>query len=135
MSRFALFTDGGARGNPGPAASGAVLYEGGKVLARIGKYLGVNTNNQAEYTAIVIGLEKALELGIEDLSCFLDSELAVKQLRLEYKVKNKGLAPLFLKVWNLSKKFKHISFQHVPREKNKEADKVVNEVLDAQKDV
>lgn len=135
MSRFALFTDGGARGNPGPAASGAVLYEGGKVLARIGKYLGVNTNNQAEYTAIVIGLEKALELGIEDLNCFLDSELAVKQLRLEYKVKNKGLAPLFLKVWNLSKKFKHISFQHVPREKNKEADKVVNEVLDAQKDV
>lgn len=135
MSRFSLYTDGGARGNPGPAASGAVLYEYGKIVARVGKFLGVNTNNQAEYTAIVIGLEKALELGMQELSCFMDSELAVKQLRLEYKVKNKGLAPLFLKVWNLSKKFKRISFQHIPREKNKEADKVVNEVLDYQRDI
>ncbi|HLC99477.1 MAG TPA: ribonuclease HI family protein [Patescibacteria group bacterium] len=135
MSRFSLYTDGGARGNPGPAASGAVLYEDGKILARVGKFLGINTNNQAEYTAIVIGLEKALDLGIQELSCFMDSELAVKQLRLEYKVKNKGLAPLFLKVWNLSKKFKRISFQHVPRERNKEADKAVNEVLDYQRDI
>lgn len=125
-----LFTDGAARGNPGPAAGGFVIFEGSKILAREGKFLGNATNNQAEYNAIMFGLEKALELGIAEIDCFLDSELVVKQLKLEYKVKNRDLAPLFLKVWNLSKKFKKIKFHHISREKNKEADKVVNEVLD-----
>ena len=125
-----VYTDGGARGNPGPAASGFVIYKGGEIIAREGKYLGVATNNQAEYNAILLGLEKAQNLKITELDCFLDSELVVKQLKLEYKVKNKDLAAIFLKAWNLSKKFKRIKFHHIPREKNKEADKVVNEILD-----
>ena len=127
---YSLYTDGGARGNPGPAASGFVICEGGEIIAREGKYLGVATNNQAEYNAILLGLEKALKYNIQELECFLDSELVAKQLKLEYKVKNKDLAAIFLKAWNLSKKFKRIKFHHIPREKNKEADKVVNEILD-----
>ena len=127
---YNLYADGGARGNPGPAASGFVVYNGGEIIAREGKYLGVATNNQAEYNAILLGLEKAQNLKITELDCFLDSELVVKQLKLEYKVKNKDLAAIFLKAWNLSKKFKRIKFHHIPREKNKEADKVVNEILD-----
>ena len=122
---YSLYTDGGARGNPGPAASGFVIYNNKKIIAREGKYLGVATNNQAEYNAVLLGLEKAQELKITELDCFLDSELVVKQLKLEYKVKNKDLAAIFLKAWNLSKKFNKIR-----REKNKEADKVVNEILD-----
>ena len=125
-----VYTDGGARGNPGPAASGFVIYKGGEIIAREGKYLGVATNNQAEYNAILLGLEKAQNLKITELDCFLDSELVVKQLKLEYKVKNKDLAAIFLKAWNLSKKFKRVKFHHIPREKNKEADKLVNEILD-----
>lgn len=128
---FSLYTDGAARGNPGPAAGGFVVYKDGKIIAREGKYLGLTTNNQAEYNAILLGLEKSLALEIAELDCFLDSELIVKQLKLEYKVKNKDLAPLFLKVWNLSKKFKRIKFHYIPREKNKEADALVNEILDA----
>lgn len=125
-----VYTDGGARGNPGPAASGFVIYDGGEIIAREGKYLGIATNNQAEYNAILLGLEKAQDLKIMELDCFLDSELVVKQLKLEYKVKNKDLAAIFIKAWNLSKKFKRIKFHHIPREKNKEADKLVNEILD-----
>lgn len=125
-----VYTDGGARGNPGPAASGFVIYDGGEIVAREGKYLGIATNNQAEYNAILLGLEKAHNLKIAELDCFLDSELVVKQLKLEYKVKNKDLSAIFLKVWNLSKKFKRIKFHHIPREKNKEADALVNEILD-----
>ena len=127
---YSLYTDGGARGNPGPAASAFVIYNNKKIIAREGKYLGVATNNQSEYNAVLLGLEKAQELKITELDCFLDSELVVKQLKLEYKVKNKDLAAIFLKAWNLSKKFKRIKFHHIPREKNKEADKVVNEILD-----
>ena len=125
-----VYTDGGARGNPGPAASGFVIYNGGEIIAREGKYLGIATNNQAEYNAILLGLEKAYNLKITELDCFLDSELVVKQLKLEYKVKNKDLAAIFIKAWNLSKKFKRIKFHHIPREKNKEADALVNEILD-----
>ena len=127
---YNLYADGGARGNPGSAASGFVVYNGEEIIAREGKYLGVATNNQAEYNAILLGLEKAQELNITELDCFLDSELVVKQLKLEYKVKNKDLAAIFLKAWNLSKKFKRIKFHHIPREKNKEADALVNEILD-----
>lgn len=130
MNNVSLFSDGGARGNPGPSASGFVIYKNEEIISREGKYLGIATNNQAEYSAILLGLEKAFSLGILELNCFLDSELVVKQLKLEYKVKNKELAHLFLKVWNLSKKFKKISFNHIVREKNKEADKIVNEILD-----
>lgn len=132
MKRGTMFADGGARGNPGPAAGGAVLYdEAGNVLAELGVYLGTATNNQAEYTGIIIGLEKAHELGIDALDVCLDSELAVKQLNGEYRVKNPALQKLFVQVWNLKHHFRSISFRHVRRAYNKAADAMVNKTIDA----
>lgn len=128
---YKIFSDGGARGNPGPAAIGVVIFQDGKVIETISQCIGETTNNQAEYQAVIAGLEKAKELKFEDIECFLDSELVVKQLRREYKVKNKDLAPLFVKTYNLSLQFKKISFNHVPREENKAADKLVNQALDS----
>ncbi len=128
-----LFTDGGSRGNPGPAAIGGVLYEEEKVLANFSHYLGQGTNNQAEYNALLMGLELAKKHKVTDLQCFLDSELVVKQLNKEYRVKDADLAKLFVKVWNLSQEFKSISFRHVRRELNKEADRLVNLALDSYK--
>ena len=129
--RFVINTDGGARGNPGPAAIGVVIKnEKGDVLFATGKYIGETTNNQAEYQAVVLALEKAHELGGTELHFNLDSELVVKQLKGEYKVKNQDLAVQFIKIWRLQQKFKKIEFQHVYREKNKEADTLVNTALD-----
>ncbi len=151
--KYLLYTDGGARNNPGPAGAGAVLYElkvsakggsafGGKSekhalnhteglkVGEWGKYLGEATNNQAEYQALILGLEQARRHGVKELECFLDSELLVKQMNREYRVKDKDLAPLFIKAWNLAAGFKKISFRHVPREQNKEADKLVNQAID-----
>lgn len=126
-----IFSDGGARGNPGPAGIGAVIYnEDNKILAQISEYLGVTTNNQAEYRALIAALKKAKELGAQKVECYLDSELVVKQLNREYKVKNKDLAPLFLEIHNLSLAFSNITFSHVRREYNKEADKLANEAMD-----
>jgi ribonuclease HI len=108
-----------------------VLYNEKKErIAEISKYLGVTTNNQAEYTALIEGLKKAKDLGAKEVSVFMDSELVVKQLKHEYKVKNKDLAPLFLQVYNLSLNFFKISFTHVYREHNSEADKLANEAMD-----
>lgn len=126
-----LFTDGGARGNPGPAAIGGVIYDGQNKIADFSQYIGQTTNNQAEYQALLKGLDLALENNIQNLECFLDSELVVKQMNKEYKVKDKELAKIFVKVYNLSLKFKKISFSHVRREYNKEADALVNKALDA----
>lgn len=129
--RIELFTDGGSRGNPGPAALGVYLrdLDSGKEY-RVGKYLGHATNNQAEYQALVVALEKAHDLGAHEVTCYLDSELVVKQMKGEYKVKDAGLRVHFETIKELSKKFKKFSIHHVRREKNKEADAVVNEVLD-----
>ena len=129
--KLLIHSDGGARGNPGPAGIGAQLTdEKGIVVAEISEFIGHTTNNQAEYQALLAGLEKAKNLGAEEVVCRLDSELVVKQLNHEYKVKNKDLAPLFLKAHNLITGFKKISFQHVPREMNKEADRLANEAMD-----
>lgn len=129
--KIIIYTDGGSRGNPGPAGIGVVLYNEKKErIAEISKYLGVTTNNQAEYTALIEGLKKAKDLGAKEVSVFMDSELVVKQLKHEYKVKNKDLAPLFLQVYNLSLNFSKISFTHVYREHNSEADKLANEAMD-----
>ncbi|MBU4314790.1 ribonuclease HI family protein [Patescibacteria group bacterium] len=131
-----LYTDGGARGNPGPAGSGFVIYalndqnEQADKLYEGGEYIGETTNNQAEYQAIIIGLQKALELKATNVDAVLDSELAVKQLNGEYKVKNEGLARKFLEVHNLRSKFNRVTFRHVRREQNKEADAQVNKVID-----
>lgn len=132
MSRIIILkTDGGARGNPGPAAIGVVLEdEQKKVIKEFGRYIGETTNNQAEYQALLAGLTEAYKLGAEEINCYLDSELVVKQLKREYKVKDKELAPLFIKVWNLSQNFKKISYHHIPREQNKHADMLVNKALD-----
>ena len=126
-----IHSDGGARGNPGPAGIGAILQtENGELLASVSEYLGVATNNQAEYKALIAALEKAQLLGAQELDCFLDSELIVKQINREYKVKNKDLAPLFLQVNNLLSKFKKYRFNHIAREHNKEADRLANEAMD-----
>ena len=135
MKKIRMYADGGSRGNPGPAGSGAVLKaldgdQEGEVIANVKKFLGETTNNQAEYTAIIIGLEKAQELGVEEVDVVLDSELAVKQLNREYKVKHPEIAKRFLEVWNLQQGFKKVTYRHVRREFNKEADALVNECID-----
>jgi ribonuclease HI len=126
-----LYTDGGARGNPGPAAAGVVIKtDTGDLIESFGKFLGETTNNQAEYRALIFGLERAKEIGAAVVAVFMDSELVVNQLRGEFKVKDKDLAPLFVKVWNLSLSFKKITYQHIRRAENKLADAEVNKVLD-----
>ena len=126
-----IFTDGGARGNPGPAGIGVVMMdEAGKIVATHKKYIGPATNNVAEYSAVILALEEAKKLGADELDFYLDSELVVKQIKGEYKVKNAALGKLFIKIYNLKHNFTKVSFHHIPREKNKLADKLVNEVID-----
>ncbi len=125
------YTDGGARGNPGPAAFGVVVKDTtGKTVAAFGRYIGETTNNQAEYQGLVAALEEAKRLGAKIVDCYLDSELVVKQMRREYKVKDKALQTQFLKAWNLMVEFQKVTFTHIPREQNKEADAQVNEAID-----
>jgi ribonuclease HI len=129
MSKLIIHTDGGARGNPGPAGIGVVVKKGAEIH-KFKKYIGETTNNQAEYRAVILALEKAKEVGGEELEFYLDSELVVKQLKREYRVKDADLAPLFVEVWNRGTAFKKISWHHVRREFNKEADRLVNEAID-----
>lgn len=125
------YTDGGARGNPGPAASGVVIKTpDGETLEAFGEYLGKQTNNYAEYTAILLALRHAKALGAETVEMRMDSELAVKQLTGEYRVKNPGLAAIYLRIHNEIIHFKKVSFHHVRREYNKAADAEVNKILD-----
>lgn len=127
-----LFADGGSRGNPGPAASGAVLFgEDGNVLKEIGSFLGVTTNNVAEWTALLEGLAAALEMGVDELAVRMDSELVVKQLSGAYRVKHPGLIPLHARAKALLRQFAKVDVRHVPRKDNAAADAVVNAVLDA----
>ncbi len=129
-----LFTDGGARGNPGPAAYGYVLEtEDGTVLAAHGAAIGTATNNVAEYSALIAGLEKAIELALERVEVVSDSELMVKQMRGEYKVKNKALLELSLKAARLASVVGDVRYTAVRREHNELADRLVNEALDAAK--
>lgn len=131
LEKVILYSDGGARGNPGPAGIGAVVYDKNKkIIKKIAQYIGQATNNQAEYQALIAGLEEAKKVGAIEVDCYSDSELIVKQLNREYKVKNHGLGPLFIKIWNLSQNFKKINFHYIPREKNKEADELVNQAID-----
>lgn len=128
---YTLNTDGGARGNPGPAAIGGVLKnENGETVEEISRFIGKSTNNFAEYTALIDGLELAVSKNINELRCFLDSELVVKQLNGLYKVKDPALNDLHKKVRALCSKFSFVSFAHVSRDMNKEADKLVNKVLE-----
>jgi ribonuclease HI len=127
-----LFTDGGARGNPGPAAFAYVLEaEDGTVLEAHGERIGVATNNVAEYRALVAGLARAAELGVSELEVVSDSELLVKQMTGDYRVKNRGLIPLSLQAKELAREIGGVRFTAVRREHNELADRLVNEALDS----
>jgi len=129
--KLVVYTDGGARGNPGPAAIGLVIYnEKRKLIKKYSKFVGEMTNNQAEYTAIVYGLKEAKKIGAKEIDFYLDSELLVGQLNRKFKIKNLELGRVFVKIWNLSQDFKKVNFYYLPREKNKEADQLVNQTLD-----
>ena len=130
MSAWVLRTDGGARGNPGPAGAGFVLERDGKIAVRGGAYLGEVTNNVAEYEAMIWGLENALEIGARDLTVYADSELMVKQMNGAYKVKNANLKPLFVRACELVSELDSVEFTHVRREDNKLADTMANEAMD-----
>ncbi len=134
--RLIIYTDGGSRGNPGPAALGVVFMdEAGRVLKRYAKLLGRKTNNEAEYEAVLFALQKARALyGKEKIRAMnievrMDSELVARQLTAEYKVEEEHLWPLFMKIWNTRLDFGRLTFRHVPREENREADRLVNEAL------
>jgi ribonuclease HI len=127
-----LFTDGGARGNPGPAAAAYVLEaEDGTVLAAHGEAIGVATNNVAEYRALVAGLQKALALGVDELEVVSDSELLVRQMKGEYRVKNAALIELSLDAGRLARELGEVRYTAVRREHNELADRLVNEALDS----
>jgi len=129
--RATLWTDGGSRGNPGPAAYAFVLEaEDGTVLEARGEAIGVATNNVAEYRALVAGLARAGEAGVSELEVVSDSELLVKQMRGEYRVKNAALQTLFLEASRLAREVGAVSYRAVRREHNELADRLVNEALD-----
>jgi len=134
--KFTIYTDGGARGNPGPSAIGVVINCAGDIK-KYGEYIGEATNNEAEYQAVIFALKKLKQLiGKEkaksetEAEIHLDSELLANQLNGEYKIKEKRLQELFLEVWNLKQDFKKVIFQYIPREDNRGADKLVNQALD-----
>lgn len=137
MQQIIIYTDGGARGNPGPAAIGAVIQYDHQEK-HYSHFLGKTTNNEAEYQAVILALKKAKALfGKEKvkraaLECFSDSELVVRQLNHEYKIEEENLQKLFIQIWNLTLDFGEIKFTHIRREKNKIADRLVNEELDRQ---
>ena len=135
--KIIIYTDGGSRGNPGPAAIGVVICdEKGSVIKKYSKDIGVRTNNEAEYEAVIFALRKMKQLfGKEkvqdiDIEFRMDSELVVRQLSGIYKIEEEKLFPLFIKVWNLKMEFGDISFIEIPREENSEADRLLNEELD-----
>lgn len=126
-----IYTDGAARGNPGPASAGAVIRdEHDKIIAQISHRIGFTTNNQAEYIAIVMALEEALKLGATNVNLKSDSELVVKQLGGSYRVKNAALKPLYQKVKQLQNSLEGFTVTHIPREQNREADSLANKALD-----
>jgi ribonuclease HI len=125
-----IYCDGGSRGNPGPAGIGVVILDAKKKkLKELWKYIGETTNNIAEYTALIHGLEEAANLKADEITIHMDSELVVKQLCGEYKVKSADIRPLFEKALGILKKFQAFEVKHIGREKNKEADKLVNRAL------
>ncbi len=129
--RTRLFTDGAARGNPGPAGAGAVIISpDGHIQARVGKFLGDSTNNVAEYMGLILGLRRAKAMGIKELEVLSDSELLVKQLQGEYAVKAEHLLPLHQEAQALLKAFSWIQVRHIPREENAQADAMSNRAID-----
>ena len=133
LLRAKMYTDGGSRGNPGPSAGGYVILDmEDNVVKSNGKYLGITTNNQAEYHSLKGGVEMALELGIRELDVYMDSLLVINQMKGIFKIRNRDLWPIHEAIKAMVPRFKKITFTHVPRELNKLADAAVNEALDAQ---
>ena len=135
-NKIIIHTDGGSRGNPGPAAIGAVIEGDLMGKKEYGEYIGETTNNEAEYKAVIFAFKKLKQLigsdkcGASSVEFLIDSELIVKQLNKEYKLKDKNIQNFFIEIWNLTFDFGGVSFQHIPREENTDADRIVNQVLD-----
>lgn len=133
MTRVVIYTDGGARNNPGPAGIGAVIYDGARKVAELKKFIGNQTNNFAEYEAVALALAEAKKRGLakREIEVRLDSQLVAEQLSNNYQVKEATLWPQYMKVHNLLvANFPGAVFTHIPREKNQEADRLVNEAID-----
>jgi ribonuclease HI len=131
LARIRVYSDGAARGNPGPSGAGAVLVEpSGQVVDRLGKFLGVQTNNFAEYMGLVLGLRRARELGVREVEVFADSELMIRQLGGRYQVKSPSLRPLYEEALRLLNDFSRVKLVHVPREMNTAADEMSNRAID-----
>lgn len=128
---FSLFTDGGSRGNPGHSAIGFFLFDNERLVDFGGRFQGISTNNNAEYSALLLGLKACRKNYVDEVNVYMDSELVVKQLKGEYKINNEDLKSLLSDVRNELKFFKTFSINHVPREDNKFADKLVNLILDS----
>lgn len=136
--KIIVYTDGGSRGNPGPAAIGVVIEGVGTELKEYSEFIGSTTNNEAEYRALILALKKVRQLAGRDqlenttVEVRMDSELVVKQLNGEYKIEEKNLQPFFMEIWNLKFDFPKIKFVNIPREQNQRADRLVNSCLDQQ---
>ena len=140
MEKIVIYTDGGSRGNPGPAGAGVAIADGkGKIIKEYSVFLGVKTNNEAEYEAVIFGLRKIKALlGKEkikntEIEFRLDSQLIARQINGKYKIEEERLFPLFIKIWNLKIGFGPIKFSEIPREQNKEADRLANQAMDGNK--
>ena len=126
-----MYSDGGSRGNPGPSAAGYIIKDAeGKLAYEGGAYLGITTNNQAEYHGVRLGLEKAHELGVKSIECYVDSMLVVNQLNGQYVIRNRELWPIHERIKELIGQFDKVTFRHVKREFNQQADSMVNKILD-----
>ncbi len=132
--RVKLYADGGSRGNPGPSAGGFVLFDvNDAVLMESSKFLGITTNNQAEYHALKGGIEAAAKLNLQEVDVYMDSMLVVNQMKGLYKIRNRDLWPIYEAIKTLLPRFKKVTFTHVPRALNKHADSLVNKCLDEQR--
>jgi ribonuclease HI len=130
-TRVRVYSDGAARGNPGPAGAGAVLVApNGQIIDRLGKFLGVQTNNYAEYMGLLLGLQRAQELGVKEVEVYADSELMIRQLGGRYQVKSPTLRPLYEEAMSFLKEFSRVKLVHVPREMNAAADEMSNRAID-----
>jgi ribonuclease HI len=129
MGKISLYVDGGSRGNPGPAGIGIVVVDRGKKIKEFHKYLGITTNNVAEYNAVVYALQEAMIVKADEVELYTDSELIAQQLKGDYKVKSPNIKALFEQALHLMSGFKKVDIKHIPREKNKEADKLANRAI------
>jgi len=130
---YEIYIDGGSRGNPGKGASACIIYEGNKKITAIGRFFGNTTNNEAEYNALLLALSESLKRGYKSIKVYTDSELLKKQINREYSIKSPNLIPLYKKAEDLISRLEDFSIHHIPREKNSEADRYANHIMDIRK--